>query len=269
MGNTNAQILFNYRDNMIGIKQTSDPQDVNCTNKTTYIGFFKGIDRNNAILFHGYQIDPHQNHQNGNVYYKNAVESSYNIEFNDDQPLKSFITKKPTCTIDSNECVNEYLWGKNINSKIYYNYNVKYNKLKYGYFIGEYDGIIFNEGFFVSKNLIEYGTFDVNLCLIKGIRIFNDGTCISGNFASQIELKTENNQSIYDNKLNCFKGDDLCDNDTNDEIKLNECVVCFENCANSAFIKCGHVSTCFECSKSCEICPICRKESKAIKLYFS
>jgi len=50
-----------------------------------------------------------------------------------------------------------------------------------------------------------------------------------------------------------------------------ECKICFEEKADTAFVECGHTSTCPECTRMCNgKCPICRKPGqKTTKIYKS
>lgn len=49
-----------------------------------------------------------------------------------------------------------------------------------------------------------------------------------------------------------------------------ECVICFDNVADTALLECGHLSCCNTCAKPLKICPICRGHvSKVVKIYQS
>jgi hypothetical protein len=46
------------------------------------------------------------------------------------------------------------------------------------------------------------------------------------------------------------------------------CQICCENEIDSLFFDCGHVCACLECSRQCEICPICRRVVKQVVKMF-
>ena len=48
-----------------------------------------------------------------------------------------------------------------------------------------------------------------------------------------------------------------------------ECSVCMEEKPNGVFTGCGHVCICDKCATNIKSCPICRKESQYIKLFFA
>lgn len=78
--------------------------------------------------------------------------------------------------------------------------------------------------------------------------------------ALQLSMKEQYPDFIPDNALNSDK----------------KCVICFTNNASMAFINCGHMVTCEECSaklmkeySSKKRCPVCRKSIlKLLKIYF-
>jgi len=122
----------------------------------------------------------------------------------DTQPLNNSITYKPNCVIDTHVISNYYWWTKSVNykPKIYYNYDIKhydYENQKLGCFIGKFDGFKFTDAFFVAKNLVEFGTFDKNLCLIEGTRILSNGEKETGVFDNTPEPKKILNRTIYYN----------------------------------------------------------------------
>ncbi|KIV80523.1 hypothetical protein PV11_08016 [Exophiala sideris] len=46
------------------------------------------------------------------------------------------------------------------------------------------------------------------------------------------------------------------------------CQICCEQAIDSLFFDCGHVCSCVDCAKQCEICPICRKTVKQVVKMF-
>jgi len=60
---------------------------------------------------------------------------------------------------------------------------------------------------------------------------------------------------------------------TYEEKESNECVICcccYENMANMAFMPCGHVSMCEQCTQKCEnknVCSVCKGPGRACKIY--
>ena len=46
-----------------------------------------------------------------------------------------------------------------------------------------------------------------------------------------------------------------------------ECKICFDKSIDSVFTPCGHVLACFSCASSVKKCPICKRSTKAIKMY--
>ncbi len=50
----------------------------------------------------------------------------------------------------------------------------------------------------------------------------------------------------------------------------NTCVICMDNEKNAVLLNCGHNCSCFDCTSSLSICPICRADIvKVIKIYNS
>ena len=47
----------------------------------------------------------------------------------------------------------------------------------------------------------------------------------------------------------------------------DECKICFDETIDSVFTPCGHIVACFSCASSVKKCPICKRQSKAIKTY--
>lgn len=54
-------------------------------------------------------------------------------------------------------------------------------------------------------------------------------------------------------------------------ISYKKCSICLDNSIEQVFIQCGHACICNECVSKLEkkCCPICRANSKTIKIYFS
>lgn len=54
-------------------------------------------------------------------------------------------------------------------------------------------------------------------------------------------------------------------------ISENKCSICLDNSIEHVFIECGHACICSECVTQLEkkCCPICRTNSKTIKIHFS
>jgi hypothetical protein len=49
-----------------------------------------------------------------------------------------------------------------------------------------------------------------------------------------------------------------------------KCIACYDRCANSTNVNCGHVSMCYDCLCKCDKCPICRSPmTNILKLYVS
>jgi hypothetical protein len=46
-----------------------------------------------------------------------------------------------------------------------------------------------------------------------------------------------------------------------------QCCVCLDNKKCMVFTECGHLCVCHSCSTKLKICPVCRKESKIVKVH--
>ena len=44
-------------------------------------------------------------------------------------------------------------------------------------------------------------------------------------------------------------------------VETQECVICMDSQKNTAFVPCGHIATCDNCSMTVKSCPICRADA--------
>jgi len=62
--------------------------------------------------------------------------------------------------------------------------------------------------------------------------------------------------------------DTTLQNQTNESLPLNPCVLCLTEEKRLACIPCGHLATCVPCGHSLRSCPICRREIEAfVRIY--
>jgi hypothetical protein len=62
--------------------------------------------------------------------------------------------------------------------------------------------------------------------------------------------------------------DAVSNNQTDNLIPSNPCVVCLTEEKRLACIPCGHLAACISCSQSLRLCPICRREIEAfVRVY--
>ena len=160
-----------------------------------------------------------------------------------------------------NECINFYL-KENI---YYYTYSILF-KIKY-----------FDFNTLKNNNYSRIEFLQSKIILLKNsIYKLNENRKIDSLIIKEKEKKIKNVKRISKNKDIIISKNKIqnsllkkkIQNKTEDqEIIINECIVCKNNESKYMFKECKHLCICSDCQKNLLNCPICRIESKSTRVY--